>query len=178
MEYAIVLPAGSGKTTLASKYPHLVDIDSLHTVAFRPVLRRMYDECRKTGDWHSYNRLETAWLEPRLKQFTNRHILLLHCPQKATLLRLTLLGQWKVSQAVMRQVALKRDDRRDLVAHNWHALKDATVVETHADIEAIVVGELERVHSSKTSTVDIMHDDGRLMGCSLGRTSYAHSVME
>ena len=44
-----------------------------------------------------------------------------------------------------------------------NALKDATVVETHADIEAIVVGELERVYS-KTSAVDIMHDDGRLMG--------------
>ena len=29
MKYAIVLPAGSGKTTLSNKYKNLIDIDSL-----------------------------------------------------------------------------------------------------------------------------------------------------
>ena len=29
MKYAIVLPAGSGKTTLSNKYKELVDIDKL-----------------------------------------------------------------------------------------------------------------------------------------------------
>ena len=99
MEYAIVLPAGSGKTTLVAKYPHLVDIDALHTDDFKTTLRELYTECLRTGDWGRYNSFEAETIKPLVQQLTRNHILLVHSAAKASLLGLKLLRQWKVSRS-------------------------------------------------------------------------------
>ena len=41
---AIVIPAGSGKTTLSKKYKNLYDIDAFHTEEDIKVLNQLYKE--------------------------------------------------------------------------------------------------------------------------------------
>ena len=111
--------------------------DALHTPDFREALSMRY------ADWQGYNTFECDWLRPRLAAFTPQHVLLVHCPDKARLLGLTLLGEWKTSWAVMQRVAQQRHDTCSVVRHNWESLRTAQIMDTHDDIEQAVLAAVE-----------------------------------
>ena len=58
MKYCIVLPAGSGKTTLSNKYKEQCDIDKLLSKEQRNLLKKQYNISHDNGDWETYIDLE------------------------------------------------------------------------------------------------------------------------
>ena len=140
LEYAIILPAGGGKSTLASKYEFLVDIDSLHTDNFRDQLSQKYDIALKTGDWKSYNNFECNWVLPYLLKYHKHFILLVHCHEKADILGLKILGSFKPSFEIIKSVCKERGGKRGtLTLHNWNNIKDAKIIDSHTEIEKEVL---------------------------------------
>ena len=136
LNYAVVLPAGSGKTTLSQKYEFFIDIDSLHTLEFREKLKIQYYKALKSGDWDSYNKFECVWILPKLHQFPENYILFVHCTEKAKLLNLNILGSFKPSYKTIQKVAEERGlERGKLTMLNWETVNDAITFETHDDIE-------------------------------------------
>ena len=140
LNYAIILPAGSGKSTLSLKYEFLIDIDSLHTPEFREVLRKEYDKAISLGKWEDYNNFECNWILPKLQQFPEHYILLVHCSEKANLLKLNILGQFKPNKQVIDNVIKIRDeDRGKLTRLNWETVTDATIMDSHILIKKEVI---------------------------------------
>ena len=140
LKYAIVLPAGSGKSTLSQKYNFFIDIDSLHSQEFREELKKQYSIALKTGDWEFYNKFECDWILPKLIEFPENYILLVHCSEKAKILNLDILGSFKTSYKVMMSVAESRGvERGALTKLNWETTRDAIILETHDDIEKAVL---------------------------------------
>lgn len=140
LEYAIVLPAGSGKSTLYSKYEYLIDIDALHTLQFREELNKKYNETLKTGDWDSYNNFECDWILPKLQSFPSNYILLVHCYEKAKILKLKILGCFKPSFDIIKGVIKERgEERGNLTLLNWTTITDAVVMDSHQSIEKAVL---------------------------------------
>lgn len=150
LEYAIILPAGSGKSTLASKYEFLLDIDSIHTDNFRDQLSQKYDISLKTGDWESYNNFECNWILPYLQKYTKNCILLLHCHEKAEILGLKILGSYKPSFEIIKRVSSERGGKRgELTLHNWNNIKEAKIIDSHAEIEKEVLKIHKNIIHSK-----------------------------
>jgi serine protease inhibitor len=136
LNYSIVLPAGSGKTTLSRKYEFFIDIDSLHTLDFREKLKIQYSKALKSGDWETYNNFECDWILLKLHQFPENYILLVHCSEKAKILNLEILGSFKPSYKTIQKVVEERGlERGKLTILNWKTTNDAIILETHEDIE-------------------------------------------
>ena len=62
---AIVIPAGSGKTTLSKKYKNLYDIDAFHTEEDIKVLNQLYKETTITNNWTKYNTYEISLIKEK-----------------------------------------------------------------------------------------------------------------
>ena len=137
LKYAIVLPAGSGKTTLSQKYNFFIDIDSLHSIEFREELKEQYSQALKTGDWEFYNKFECDWIFPKL---------LVHSSEKAKILNLNILGSFKTSyKTTLRVVESRGLERGALTKLNWETTQDAIILETHDDIEEAVLNCASRI---------------------------------
>ena len=140
LEYALILPAGSGKSFLASKYDFLIDIDSLHNEKFRKELQQKYEDTLKTGTWEEYNKFECNWVLPHLQKYPKNYILLLHCHEKANILGLTILGSFKPRIDVINKVILERGkEKGDITLHNWNNIKDVVIMDSHQSIEKEVL---------------------------------------
>ena len=140
LEYALILPAGSGKSFLASKYDFLIDIDSLHDTKFRKELQQKYEETLETGNWEEYNKFECNWILPYLQKYPNNNILLLHCHEKANILGLNILGNFKPRIDVINKVILERGkEKGDITLHNWNNIKDVVIMDSHQSIEKEVL---------------------------------------
>lgn len=142
--YAVVLPAGSGKSTLSQEFDLLVDIDKLHTPALRRALSDRYKRARATGDWAEYNAFEAHQVREGVASLSPKHVLLVHHKEKADLLGLVSLGAWKTSREVMRGVAALRQDN-GLTEHSWESLHDAIILPDHSSVAAAVLGVCTRV---------------------------------
>ena len=137
LKYAIVLPTGSGKTTLSQKYNFFIDIDSLHSIEFREELKEQYSQALKTGDWEFYNKFECDWIFPKL---------LVHSSEKAKILNLNILGSFKTSyKTTLRVVESRGLERGALTKLNWETTQDAIILETHDDIEEAVLNCASRI---------------------------------
>ena len=146
LKYAIVLPAGSGKNTLSQKYNFFIDIDSLHSIEFREELKEQYSQALKTGDWEFYNKFECDWILPKLLEFPQNYILLVHCSEKAKILNLNILGSFKTSYKTNLMVIESRGvERGPLTKLNWETTQDAIILETHDDIEKAVLDCVSRI---------------------------------
>jgi len=146
LKYAIVLPAGSGKSTLSQKYNFFIDIDSLHSQEFREELKKQYSIALKTGNWEFYNKFECDWILPKLKEFPQNYILLVHCSEKAKILNLDILGSFKTSyKTTLRVVESRGVERGALTKLNWETTQDAIILETHDDIEEAVLNCASRI---------------------------------
>jgi hypothetical protein len=136
LQYAIVLPAGSGKSTLSLKYNFLIDIDSLHSQQFREELKLHYYETLKTGNWDLYNKKECEWILPKIAKFPTNYVLLVHCHEKAHLLNLQILGSFKPTYNILKNVAkIRGKERGNLTILNWETVTDSKILASHNDIE-------------------------------------------
>ena len=140
LEYALILPAGSGKSFLASKYDFLIDIDSLHNEKFRKELQQKYEDTLKTGNWEEYNKFECNWVLPHLQKYPKNYILLLHCHEKAHILGLNILGGFKPKYDIVKSVIVDRGKKRgDITLHNWKNITDVKIMDSHKCIEKEVL---------------------------------------
>ena len=134
---AIVLPAGSGKTTLSKKYKNLYDIDSFHTSQDRDILRKLYQEVKISQDWDKYNKVEASLIEDKINEIKTPFILLLHSKEKADLLNIAYLGAGKTSKSIMERVALQRSEkdklRGQMTYDNWK-YTESQIFNSHEDI--------------------------------------------
>ena len=146
LNYAIVLSAGSGKSTLSQKYEFLIDIDALHTPEFREELRRQYDKALNTGNWEDYNNFECNWILPKLRQFPEHYILLVHCSEKADILKLNILGAFKPNKKVIDEVIKNRDEYRGkLTKLNWETAIESKIMDSHLLIEKEVINIYRKI---------------------------------
>lgn len=59
-KYAIVIPVGSGKTTLSKKYKNIYDIDQFHSSNDRFLLKELYKKTIISNNWNQYNTFEIS----------------------------------------------------------------------------------------------------------------------
>ena len=142
MKASIIIPAGSGKTTLSNKYKELYDIDSFHSKQNLDNLKNLYKEVSLTGDWEKYNLYETSLIKNKINKIEEPSVLLLHCKEKSDLLNLNLLGCCKIDEKTMDKVATERGKTNKLretqTRENWKHC-DASVFESYKDIENYVL---------------------------------------
>lgn len=140
MKYCIVLPAGSGKTTLSNKYKELCDIDKLLSKEQRNLLKKQYNISHDNGDWNTYIDLEYQFLNKKIQELPNNNILLLHHKSKAEKYNLEVLGSYKVSKEIIYKVANERGLKDKFLEactiHNWHnSGDDCEICLNHQAIE-------------------------------------------
>ena len=140
MKYAIVLPAGSGKTTLSNKYKELVDIDKLLFKEEKELLKEQYKKSHNNDDWFAYIDKEFYFLNKKIEKLSDKTILLLHHKSKAEKYNLEVLGSYKVSEDVMYQVAKERSLKDKFLGqctiHNWYnSGDDCEICGNHLEIE-------------------------------------------
>ena len=142
MKGAIVIPAGSGKTTLSKKYKELYDIDEFHNKQDEIVLNNLYNEVVKSNNWNKYNRYEVELIKNKIEKISSPFIILLHCKEKADLLNLEYLGSIKISKNIMEKVAVERGKtnklREEQTINNWKTC-EAKIVNSYEEIEKYVI---------------------------------------
>lgn len=78
MKFAIVLPAGSGKTYLSNKYEMLIDIDSLLTKDQQTILNNLCQKAMEDNNWETHLNQEYEFINSKILDFDDKYILLLH----------------------------------------------------------------------------------------------------
>ena len=144
-KYAIILPAGSGKSTIALKFDTVYDIDQFHTTS----LKDSCSEALATGDWDRLHAQEYKIIHKRIRQLPENSIVLLHSRDKALVYNLTPLDSLKTTKAIMLDIAEKRkrtdgDWRKQITIYNWENT-NARVCKTFQEIEEIVKGYVEKI---------------------------------
>jgi hypothetical protein len=154
MRGAIVIPAGSGKTTLSNAYKNMYDIDSFHSNEDTVNLNNLYKELSITNDWGKYNDYEVSLLKVKISHLPIPFIVLLHCKEKADLLDLTYLGSCKISKPIMEEIATKRGKtdklREEMTRYNW-TNTHATIFETYEEIHTHII------HLCETHNISLHH---------------------
>lgn len=140
MKYAIIIPAGSGKTTLAKKYEGIYDIDQFQTSDLKDSCIRSLE----TGNWDAHNKLEYDMIHTEIENLPPNSIVLLHAIEKAAMYNLIPLGILKISRTVMLQIAETRgkldgDWRKQITMYNWENTPHADIFDTFADLEKKVL---------------------------------------
>ena len=139
---AVVMPAGSGKTTLSKKYKNIYDIDSLHSKGDEIKLNNLYKEVSLSGNWEIYNKYEISLIKEKINNLLTPFLLLLHCKEKADLLNLTYLGACKTSKNIMEKIATERGKtnklREEMTRNNWTHI-DANIFESHEAINKYII---------------------------------------
>ena len=138
-KYAIILPAGCGKSTLAKKYIRLYDIDSFLSYSQRKELQELWYETKETDNWTHYEQTEYQMIYKQIEDLPSGSVVLLHSKSKAKLYNLIVIGFYKTSKRVIEEVAKQRllhsHFSYECTLHNWETSIDATILETHRDIE-------------------------------------------
>ena len=149
MKGAIIMPAGCGKTTLSTKYKELYDIDSFHTLEDIDKLNKMYKEVEISNNWEKYNKYEVSLIEKKLNNLQEPFILLVHCKEKAELLKLTNIGSCKISKKLIENIAYERGKtcklREQQTLNNW-AHTHTDIFDSHKKIEKYII-ELCKTHN-------------------------------
>ena len=91
-KYAIILPAGCGKSTLAKKYTRLYDIDSFLSPSEKKELQELWYETRQTDNWKHYEQTEYQMIYKQIEELPSGSVVLLHSKSKAKLYNLFVLG--------------------------------------------------------------------------------------
>ena len=136
MKYAIIMPAGSGKSTISKKYDDVYDIDEFHTID-------MKESCIKaleTNNWKEHNKLEYNMIHEEIQKLPHNSIVLLHGLEKAILYELKPLGSFKIKKSKMLEIAERRGNKngewhRIITIQNWESIKDAVIFDTFEEIE-------------------------------------------
>ena len=139
MKYAIVLPAGSGKTTLSNKYKNLIDIDSLLTNDQEVILKEICINAMKNNNWELHQNKEYEFIHKKIDLLDNSKVLLCHHESKASKYNLKVIGSFKTTKDLMMKVANMRsetDEFRGLCTiHNYNSCSDSLVLDSYKKIE-------------------------------------------
>jgi len=145
-KYAIILPAGSGKTTIAHKFKGVYDIDQFQTTD----LKQSCIDALKTNNWIKHHILEYNMIHTQIKELPLHSIILLHSVEKALLFNLIPLSILKINKKTMLEVAEKRKHidgewRKKVTILNWENTKKATICDTYEEIEIIIKSYIDKI---------------------------------
>jgi len=156
VKYAIILPAGSGKTTFIKKYNNekhnnnkhkhnnVYDIDRFKTTKLKKsCLQQSCIKSLETNDWTAHNELEYNMIYKQIEQLPPNSVVLLHCIEKALLYELIPLITLKINKQTMLEVANKRAEvdgewRKEITILNWENTKDAIICDSYDEIDSII----------------------------------------
>ena len=138
----IVIPAGSGKTTLSNKYKNIYDIDSFLTEENNKKLNDLYKKTIITKNWKLYNKYEYDLIKDKINNLRKPFILLVHCKEKGYLLNLDYLGSCKICKNIMNEIAIERGKtnklREIMTRDNWENTK-CNIFKSFDDINNYVI---------------------------------------
>lgn len=139
MKYAIVLPAGSGKTYLSNKYEKLLDIDSFLSENQQIILKNLCVKAMNTDNWVNHQNKEYQFINSKIQSYDDSFILLLHHESKAEKYNLEVLGSYKTCEKIMKYVSKERGKkdkfRESCTVHNWKSCTNSIILENHVLIE-------------------------------------------
>ena len=145
-KYAIIMPAGSGKTTIAKKYDCLYDIDNFKEEKDNILLQNLSIQAMKNNDWTEYNKKEYDIIKDKIKKLPSNSIILIHCIKKALQHNLEILCSLKITGKIMLEIAEQRgkkynDWRKQITIYSWEHT-DAKICESFDEIEKIIMKEI------------------------------------
>lgn len=139
---AIIIPAGSGKTTFSKKYKNVYDIDAFHSLENYRTLRTLYQEVVISKDWNKYHQVEKELIQDKINNLPTPYLLLLHAKEKADLLNIPCLGACKISEIMMNEIAIQRGKKDKLMEKmtrdNWK-YTEATICNSHEEIHKYII---------------------------------------
>ena len=139
MKFAIVLPAGSGKTYLSNKYEKLIDIDSLLTKDQQNILNNLCQKAIKDNNWETHIKQEYEFINNKILDFDDKYILLLHHETKAQKYNLEVIGSFKTNEEKMLEVAKERSKISsfwsECTKHNYYSCENSVILDNHNQIE-------------------------------------------
>ena len=141
-KYAIIMPAGSGKTTIAKKYGYLYDIDDFKEEKDNILLQNLSIQAMKNNDWIEYNKTEYDIIKDKIKLLPSNSIILIHCIKKALQHNLEILCSLKITKKIMLEIAEQRgkkynDWRKQITIYSWEHT-DARICKSFDEIEKII----------------------------------------
>mgnify|MGYP000150039472 CR=1 FL=1 len=152
MKYAIVLPAGSGKTHLSNKYEKLLDIDSFLSEDQQIILKDLCVKAMNTNDWITHQNKEYDFINSKIQIYDNSFILLLHHESKAEKYNLEVLGSFKTCKTIMNYVSKergKKDKFRELcTVHNWKSCTNSIILDNYVLIEKEIKKILNNINKN------------------------------
>jgi uridine kinase len=148
MKYAIIMPAGSGKSTFVENNANIIkngikyifyDIDYF-TKNYINIMKKSCCESMITNNWEKHNLLEHDLICNDINNLPDNSIILLHCIEKAYLYNLQVLDVIKINKKIMYKVAEKRGIihgkwHKQITINNWCSLKDAKIYQDFDEIE-------------------------------------------
>ena len=138
----VVIPAGSGKTTLSRKYKNIYDIDSFHSKEDEIKINKLYKEVFLSKNWEKYNTYEISLIKEKIDNLPTPFLLLLHYKEKGDLLNLTYLGACKISKNIMERIATERGKtdklREEMTRNNWKYI-DANIFDSYEEIDTYII---------------------------------------
>lgn len=149
MKFAIVLPAGSGKTYLSNKYEMLIDIDSLLTKDQQTILNNLCQKAMEDNNWETHLNQEYEFINSKILDFDDKYILLLHHESKAEKYNLEVIGSFKTNEEKMLEVAKQRSKISEFwgncTKHNYYSCKDSIILNNHLDIEEKILKIIKKL---------------------------------
>ena len=145
-KYAIIMPAGSGKTTISKKYDYIYDIDEFKEEKDNILLQNLSIQAMKDNDWTEYNRKEYDIIKDKIKKLPSNSIILIHCIKKALQHNLEILCSLKIAKKIMLEIAEQRgkkynDWRKQITIYSWEHT-NAKICESFDEIEKIIIKEI------------------------------------
>ena len=145
-KYAIIMPAGSGKTTISKKYDYIYDIDEFKEEKDNMLLQNLSIQAMKKNDWTEYNKKEYDIIKDKIKKLPSNSIILIHCIKKALQHNLEILCSLKIAKKIMLEIAEQRgkkynDWRKQITIYSWEHTS-AKICESFDEIEKIIIKEI------------------------------------
>ena len=145
-KYAIIIPAGSGKTTIAKKYECLYDIDDFKEERDNILLQTLSILSMKSGNWDEYNKKEYDIIKDKINLLPHNSIILIHCIKKALQHNLKILCSLKITKDLMLEIAEQRGKkynnwRKQITIYSWEHT-NAIVCKSFDEIEKIIVTKI------------------------------------
>ena len=152
MKYAIVLPAGSGKTYLSNKYEKLLDIDSFLSEDQQNILKNLCMKAMNTNNWINHQNKEYEFINRKIQNYDDSFILLLHHESKAEKYKLEVLGSFKTCETIMNYVSKERGKknsfRESCTIHNWKSCTNSIILDNHVLIEEEIKKILHNINKN------------------------------
>jgi len=157
--FAIILPMGNGKTTLANKYEDrgFVDVDESRNDKLEVILKAERRAAMINGDWSRHNNI---WFSHSRDYFKKRKFrtIFLHSKSHADFLGIPTENQFfgKIKLDLAKAAVYKRDgtdESVELAETNWNSVS-GTIYNDHSTLEHAILDFVSSEEKKSAGTLD------------------------